>query len=149
MSRTSSGRFSSCRSAAAVAGRLFADRYEMIDLWLPAPVSPCRSCNSAYGIGGDGDGLAAHQLDGESISGSLCICSRPDCPLRRETRYVLVNGSVECAVLMVLRGRINRGVAAFWAVCGERLCCFTVLSCVCSPIAVWKGSKCLPVALLS
>lgn len=96
-SRTSSGRLSSCRSAAAVSGRLFADRYAMIDLWLPAPVSPCRSCNSAYGIGGVG--LAAHQLDGESISGSLCICARPGCPLRRETGYVLIgDGWSACVV---------------------------------------------------
>lgn len=67
VSSTSSGRLSSSLSAAAVLSKLFAERYAIIDLCLPAYISS--SSRSSVTVLG---GLAALQLADLSISGSWC-----------------------------------------------------------------------------
>lgn len=78
VSSTSSGRLSSSRSAAAVLGKLFAERYAMIDLCLPIRVS---SGSQASEI--EAGRLAALQLVDSSIFGSFSLSSRPLSPLVR------------------------------------------------------------------
>lgn len=100
-SRASSDRPSSCRNAAAVLGRLFAERYAMMDLCLPAPVSPCSG--SSWNRRDGGGGLAAPLPGGSSISGSWCrgcLSSRPGWPLRTSKGAVVVRHSIGGAVVV-------------------------------------------------
>lgn len=81
VSSTSSGRLSSSRNVAAVPGRLFAERYAIIDLCLPAHVSQ----RTRRSVAKEPDLQLFSLAIGQNLAHCF-LCSRARCPLARRSK---------------------------------------------------------------